>query len=223
MESTIIYYAKTAALADDRVFEEKLPLLNEQRRAKVLRCRQREDKNRALAAGLLIRHGLKVRGIAYDSATFGANRYGKPCLLSEPGFYFNVSHSGEYAACVCSAQETGIDIERISDRFFGEKGKKRMEQVSDRIFSEQEKRYLCSFGEQERADAFVKLWTRKECYAKAYGEGIRMELAAIDALRDESFFSRRIEDYWLSVFIQTGESGGMEKPRILLEEVAISS
>lgn len=216
-----IYFAPTAALLDGRVFEEKLLLVNEQRREKVLCCKQTADRIRTLAAGLLIRYGLEQKGIAYEDADFALDRFGKPYLLSAPKLHFNVSHSGEYAACAISHQEIGIDMEGISERFEGEKGKKRMDRVADRIFSDREKCYLERCSEGERAEVFVKLWTRKECYAKAYGEGIRMDFSKIDTLKEDHFFSRRIGDYWLSVCGRTESPQKMGKAFVTLEEVGL--
>lgn len=196
-------------------------LVNEQRREKVLCCKQTADRIRTLAAGLLIRYGLEQKGIAYEDADFALDRFGKPYLLSAPKLHFNVSHSGEYAACAISHQEIGIDMEGISERFEGEKGKKRMDRVADRIFSDREKCYLERCSEGERAEVFVKLWTRKECYAKAYGEGIRMDFSKIDTLKEDHFFSRRIGDYWLSVCGRTESPQKMGKAFVTLEEVGL--
>lgn len=194
-----VYYARTGALSDGRAFEENLKLVQKQRRAKVLRCKNEADRRRSLAAGLLLRHGLREMGIAYETAVFGEDPCGKPYLMSAPALYFNLSHSGDYAACAFFSQEIGIDLECVSERFSGEKGESRMVRVADRIFSPQERAFVFGCAKQERASVFVKLWTRKECYAKACGAGIRMDFSSIDTLREERFASRRIGDCWMSV------------------------
>jgi 4'-phosphopantetheinyl transferase len=201
----IIYYTDIDPFSDDAFLEEKLMQVNMQRRAKVLRCKHKEDRMRSLAAGLLLRRGMEEQGISYDDAVFGTNKEGKPILLSQPDFFYNISHSGSYAVCGIWDHELGVDLECVSERFSGSKGLRRMEQVARRSFTEEEQLFFARTDNCDQADAFVKIWTGKESFAKYKGAGIAMDFSKIDTLRAPGFFREKLDDCWLSVY-----AGGMD-------------
>jgi 4'-phosphopantetheinyl transferase len=196
----IIYYACIEPLSDDAYMETELQRVNMQRRAKVLRCKQKGDRMRALAAGLLLRLGMEERGIEYESAIFAADGAGKPILLSTPDFCYNISHSGSYAACAVWDRDLGLDIECIPERFSGERGKRLMKQVAAHSFTEAERKVLDETGEELRPEAFAKIWTAKESYAKYKGTGIAMDFSAIDTIAERGFFGTRLCDFYLSAY-----------------------
>jgi 4'-phosphopantetheinyl transferase len=185
--------------------EAKLQQVNMQRRAKVLRCKQKKDRMRALAAGLLLRLGMEECGIDYESAIFAADGAGKPILLTTPDFCYNISHSGNYAACAVWDHDLGLDIECISERFSGGRGERLMNQVAAHSFTETERRALDETSEELRPEAFAKIWTAKESYAKYKGTGIAMDFSAIDTTKERGFFGTRLCDFYLSVY-----AGGKE-------------
>lgn len=89
---------------------------------------------------------------------------GKPYLREYP-FYFNLSHSGEYAVCAVSDQEIGADIQQCVSV--------NAERLAGRFFSTEECRALSSCEtEEEKRQFFFRLWARKEAYGKLIGEGI---------------------------------------------------
>lgn len=91
-------------------------------------------------------------GIRFE---YGPN--GKPSLAGGARLKFNVSHSGALALFAFTLDcEIGVDVEEIRpmpDR----------EQIAARFFSAQE---------AAEPGAFFRLWTRKEAYIKALGEGL---------------------------------------------------
>jgi 4'-phosphopantetheinyl transferase len=196
----IIYYASIEPLSDDAYMEAKLQQVNMQRRAKVLRCKQKKDRMRALAAGLLLRLGMEERGIDYESAVFAEDGAGKPLLLSDPDFCYNISHSGHYAACAVWDRDLGLDIECISERFSGDRGERLMKQVAAHSFTEAERNALAEAGEELRPEAFAKIWTAKESYAKYKGTGIAMDFSAIDTIAERGFFGTHLCDFYLSAY-----------------------
>jgi 4'-phosphopantetheinyl transferase len=196
----IIYYADIDPLADDAFLEQKLTQVNMQRRAKVLRCKQKKDRMRSLAAGLLLRYGMEDRGISYEDAVFGTDGAGKPLLLSQPVFCYNISHSGNYAACGIWEHDLGVDLECVSERFLGAKGQRLMEHVAGHCFTGEEQRYLADTDAADRPDVFVKIWTGKESFAKYQGTGIAMDFSTIDTLRAPGFFWEKLDNCWLSVY-----------------------
>jgi 4'-phosphopantetheinyl transferase len=201
----IVYYADIDPLEDEAFLEQKLTQVNMQRRAKVLRCKQKKDRMRSLAAGLLLRHGMEEQGISYEDAVFGTDGAGKPLLLSRPDFCYNISHSGNYAACGIWEHDLGVDVECVSERFLGAKGQRLMEHVARHCFTGEEQRHLADTDETGRADAFVKIWTGKESFAKYKGTGIAMDFSGIDTLREPGFFQEKLDGFWISIY-----AGGAE-------------
>lgn len=92
--------------------------------------------------------------------TVGCDDNGKP-HITDSNLYFNLSHSGKYALCVCGTENVGCDIEQI--KAFNEK-------VAKRFFCENE---FAALKECDNASAvFTKLWTLKESALKFSGKGI---------------------------------------------------
>lgn len=104
---------------------------------------------------------------------FSQTRWGKPMLLGRDGapssfIHFNVSHSGGQALiAVAVSRHVGIDIEAISDAVD-------IDSVAERFFAPPEAQELRGYFGRERSLAFFRCFTRKEAYAKARGEGLRL-------------------------------------------------
>ena len=81
-------------------------LLSPARRKRLEKYNIIEDKQRCLAAGLLLRFALGAM-----AAQIEYTHKGKPFLRNGP--YFNLSHSGEYAIMAVSENEVGADIQMI--------------------------------------------------------------------------------------------------------------
>ena len=120
-----------------------------------------KDSRLSVAAGLYI--GLVER-------TFGKvseDEFGK---LHATGIEFNLSHSGRYVAFACSDCPVGIDIERIG----------RNTNIARRVMVSEE--YDDFLKADDRDDAFCRLWTAKESYIKALGQGLRLQPNTFRAL-----------------------------------------
>lgn len=205
-----LYQADIRPLFSEAVFEEQLKQVNEQRRAKVLRCKRKEDKCRSLAAGLLLRYGLLQEGIDYDKAEFGKNAHGKPMLVSavptEQPLCFSLSHAGDYAVAAFSHQEVGVDVEKCRMRFDGEEGQVHMMRIAEKSFTQREQERLKRLSGKERIMEFTGIWTKKESYAKAAGCGLQMDFSDIDTDHDGCYHGITIEQqYCVSVCTFTEE------------------
>ena len=174
-----IYYARIAPLRDTALFERGKKLLPKERIEKLARNKTEEGRLCSMAAGLLLVYGLKQQNIKAKEITFEKNDAGKPFIPNQNACYFNLSHSGDYAAVAVSEKEVGIDVEIVRT------GKQKL---VERFFSKEERKELLDSWSDE---AFTKIWTRKESYIKAIGMGMRMPLQAFNALED------RIGDYHL--------------------------
>lgn len=107
---------------------------------------------------------------------FGYGPEGKPFLQSPhtvESLQFNLSHSnGRFVIALCEGRRVGVDIERI-----------RYEMdwlvVARRYYSSDELSYLLSIPEEQRASAFFRMWTCKEAFLKATGQGLIDHMAGI--------------------------------------------
>lgn len=88
---------------------------------------------------------------------------GKPFFPEKPEYNFNISHSGEHCAIMISDSICGADIEEI--RPFPQR-------VIKRICTHEEQNYLSLLPEKEQETAKWMLWTLKESYVKAIGNGL---------------------------------------------------
>lgn len=144
---------------------EKLLSSDEQQRAQ--RFKFEKDRYSFIAARGILRTILsRYLRIDPEMIQFNYSAKGKPFLaqVSLP-INFNLSHSqGKAIYAIALNQTLGIDLEAIRS----------IEALSlaKRFFCESEYRWLASLSPQEQNSAFFKLWTCKEAYLKATGEGL---------------------------------------------------
>ena len=206
-----IYYAKTEPFRNAKAYEKGLLLLPAERVKKLERIQSEEVRCSSMAAGLLMKYGLEIAGILAEELIFETNSDGKPYLKNYPELFFNISHSGEYAALAVSDKEIGIDTEKLRT------GKRKL---ANRFFSKDE----CAALDTAWSDsAFTRTWTRKESYIKATGMGMRMPLNEFSTVEDkvndyylESFFQEN--QYWLSV-CQKEEAPKAKPQEVFLNEI----
>lgn len=103
---------------------------------------------------------------------------GKPYLEGVSGIYFNISHTCGLVACAVDTQETGIDVEWI--RPYDKR-------LMRRICTEEEIAYIDGgnrVGEQIKNERFFRLWTLKESYLKAIGQGLAVPMKEISFIME---------------------------------------
>lgn len=150
-------------------FYEKLPLVSEERRARIERARNNATKAELLCAELLRDHALsEVFGIKDVKVTL--NEYEKPYLTDHPDKFFNLSHSGRAIVCTVSDVECGVDVENAS-RPHDLMG------IAGRFFSTMEQSAVMM--SPNPTEAFCRLWTIRESYVKMRGTGFSMGLKAL--------------------------------------------
>ncbi|OBA07777.1 4'-phosphopantetheinyl transferase [Paenibacillus polymyxa] len=135
---------------------------------KLDRFLHREDALRGLYADVLLRwlacRQLKIPNV---SLRFTYNAFGKPSLLNAPAFHFNVSHSGKWVVCAVDDHPLGIDIEQLRPIDF---------EVGRVCFSDTEYDALMRQEPESRLSYFYDLWTLKESFVKAEGQGLTLPL-----------------------------------------------
>ena len=112
----------------------------------------------------------RAQGLPPAEVAFRYGAHGKP---GADGLRFNVSHSGDYALYAISPDlEVGVDVELPRTR--------RTDALARRFFAPGEQERLFALDEPARAVAFFKLWTCKEAFLKATGEGLSRSLRSYE-------------------------------------------
>lgn len=125
-----------------------------------------EDRQRSLFGDLLIRKMISEQtGRANDELSFETTDFGKPNLKGETGLYFNISHSGDWVACVIHTESIGIDVEIIQDIDLS---------ISEMYFSPEENNEIVRA--EDSFERFFDYWTLKESFIKYIGKGLSQPL-----------------------------------------------
>lgn len=116
----------------------------------------------------------RLTGVAATQLRFRQSAYGKPQLVEhqagDPPLCFNVSHSGNHVVYAFTrAGEVGIDIECA--RFGSD-----WSEIASRYFSRLEQQHWRHLPDDQKVEAFFRLWTRKEAFLKAVGTGLNLPL-----------------------------------------------
>jgi 4'-phosphopantetheinyl transferase len=100
---------------------------------------------------------------------------GRP-LIDGPidSMHVSITHTPGLVAClVCAGRNVGIDAEQVSPRV-------PYMRIAEQVFSSAEIQHLRSLDEKARIDRFFLLWSVKEAFAKAHGEGLAAPLDKVD-------------------------------------------
>jgi 4'-phosphopantetheinyl transferase len=116
-------------------------------------------------------------GCAPAEVSFGYGEHGKPTLAAShnaSGLTFNASGSHELAVyAVTMDRELGVDVEWMEPE-------RSVEKIVERFFAKGERAAFRSVAAEERRRAFFQIWTRKEAYIKALGEGLSRPLNSFE-------------------------------------------
>lgn len=163
-----IYAVKLSERLENSIYNFLLECLPLEKQERVRRFYHWEDAHRAVLAEVLIRTiACRQLNLKNSQITFSKNEYGKPFLQDVEGFYFNLSHSGEWVVCAVDDESIGIDVEIIKPIHYD---------IARRFFSEEEYNDLILKNDSEQLPYFFTLWTLKESYIKALGKGLSMPL-----------------------------------------------
>ena len=175
-----VWFADTAPLAAPSLFAEGYRRMSPARQAKIDRLRFDEGKRLSLGAGLLLRTALASAGLDAATEPIETGPCEKPYLAAHPELRFNLSHSGTRVLCVLSDLDCGCDVERIgqgspalADRFFAPEEQERLKIPGP---ADSASRHPPENGFWQRL--FCRIWTRKESYLKATGEGLSRSLSS---------------------------------------------
>lgn len=147
------------------------PFLSDDELRRADRFRGDDLRRRFVAAHGQLRSVLAgYLGTEPAAVRFGQRPMGKPFLEGGGGLRFNLSHSGERAlVAVAWRREVGIDIEEVRAEID-------VGGIAARYFAPPEQSALAARPAAERVGAFYRLWTCKEAYGKAVGDGVTAAL-----------------------------------------------
>lgn len=167
--------AVAAGAAGDAAAVETLSVAE---RARAGRFHFAADRDRFIASHVALR-GILASYLETMPASlaFSEGPHGKPFVDAPTqgrSLRFSLSHSADVALVAVSRErEVGVDVERVRAR-------DDLEGFAARYFSPHERTALARVTESERLRAFFEIWTLKEAYLKACGDGLLRELDAFD-------------------------------------------
>jgi 4'-phosphopantetheinyl transferase len=147
-------------------------------RVRADRYRSGADARRFIAAHGYLRFILGgYAGLPPADIGFSTSSYGKPSLEVPAGrvpLSFNMSDSGGIALiAVARGRDIGVDVELVNAAID-------VPGLSRKCFCAAESGLLGETPQELKAEMFYTLWTRKEAYIKSRGEGLSLDLTAID-------------------------------------------
>lgn len=136
----------------------------EQERAAAMR---HADKQRHfIAARSALRMILsRYVGIAPEKLPLASAAQGKPFLDMADVPQFNITHARSKALIAVASVAIGIDLEFP-------RSVRHLDRLVEHYFAPEEEKILTALPDDQRAQAFLAAWTRKEACLKATGEGI---------------------------------------------------
>jgi 4'-phosphopantetheinyl transferase len=146
-------------------------LLSNEERARADSFRFQADRTRYVVAHAALRVLLAgALGRTPRELRFERTSRGKP-YLADAGIHFNLAHSTMYALVgVSRDSEIGVDTESI-------RATVEYQALAERYFAPEEVAWLDAAPIDQRRSRFFRMWTVKEAFLKATGEGLGRPLA----------------------------------------------
>jgi 4'-phosphopantetheinyl transferase len=166
--------------ANPKELAEPWSMLSAEERERANRFAFERDRVRFVMARAVLRTLLGSRlGLSPNKVEFTYSTTGKPSLggdLARLELQFNLAHSADLALFAATDRgAVGVDVEQIRPM-------PDMSDVSERFFSAHECDELKKLPVEARVELFFRIWTRKEAWLKATGEGITGPLRSVEVL-----------------------------------------
>lgn len=159
-------------------YQKMFPSLPPWRQEKLLQYRSDKDRWLCAAAYMLTRHCLRGEGfpdLVTSDWAFGP--YGKPYFAQHPKVHFSLSHCDAGVVCAFSEHRIGVDIECI--RPFDSL-------MAKHVLTPEEVAIVLSSARPDLV--FTALWTLKESWIKAVGEGLHYSMQNVSVSYDGKDF-----------------------------------
>ncbi len=149
--------------------DKAIALLVPEEHARHSRFLRQVDADRYALARAALRTMLAAwRGVAPAAIRLKIGICGKPELADRAAPHFNLSHAGEHALIgLASRHAVGIDIETVEPN-------RPIHELAAMLFSTAEREH---FGLPCNSETFHQVWTAREAVFKAWGSGIRDDIA----------------------------------------------
>ena len=158
--------------------EKLIKILSKDEREKAEKFRFEELRNHFIVARGRLRQLLATYlNISAEEVKFKYSDRGKPQLANSPNhnsLKFNISHSHNLALYAFTNQErVGIDLEYF-------RSMNNAANIARRFFSHREYELIASLEGNKQQQVFLQIWTIKEAYLKATGEGLSGSIDAVE-------------------------------------------
>lgn len=156
---------------DERLYPCLHAQLTAEEQVRAARYTQASDRLAFAAGRALVRTTLsRIASAPPGGWRFLRGRNGKPQMEPHADLQFSISHtSGMVAAAAAVGRAVGVDVESKSIEIS-------ISEIAKDWFAPSEQALLASLAGEARREAFFSLWTLREAYAKARGEGLSQRL-----------------------------------------------
>lgn len=169
---------------DPVVLTQLSAVLNADELERAYRYMKVQDQHRFICGRASLRQILShYTGLSPEEIQFSTGKGHKPGMATHPETCFNLSHTADWILLAISRFEVGVDLEFIQSEF-------RYREVVEAHFTEAERNYL-DLGALDRR--FYEIWTRKEAFLKATGQGLGDHLNLSPALAGHHELSPQLD------------------------------
>ena len=173
LQEKVIHLWRIELDQSNQLVNQMLQLLTEDEVERANRLRFFRDQRRYILAHAALRQIIaEYVQIDPQKVLFRSNAFGKPYLTGSRAdqLYFNLSHSGEIALLgIACKPQIGVDVEAIRPL-------DDLMSLASSCFSENEYHQLDALPPDLKLVSFFTIWTRKEAFIKAIGDGLSFPL-----------------------------------------------
>lgn len=187
--------------------ERLLPVLSEAERRRYHQIRAPRRQREYLAGHFLVRQALCCLAPDWQLShrlDLDDQQHLRLTGPPTPALEVNLSHSGEWVACVAAANvRVGVDIEMP-------RRPRNCLQLAAEYFAKSEFQRLQSLPAAERSAEFYRLWTLKESHLKARRSGLSAAELAREFVADEAGSAGPLSDWFSYSFNLPSAGSGLE-------------
>jgi phosphopantetheinyl transferase len=160
--------------------------------------------------------GLHELAVHRTCASCGAHDHGRP-RTDDPGVWLSASRSGDLVEVATSSAAVGVDIEVL-----GGPG----DPIPYIALTEGEASWVSGHPQENRTNAFLRLWTRKEAVLKMLGVGLERDPSEVDVryavptIRDTPVLWRGMHVRLVSYVPRDGYIAAVAGPALLRRDAA---
>lgn len=163
---------------NENLAESYFEKLSEDEKSKAKKIIIKEVKYRSILSKVITRNILsKYLDKEFNLINYYYNEFGKPILSSDINHLnldFNNSHSGNLGVmAITKKKPIGIDVEQVIEL-------KNLDELINHIFTDNEINELYRLNQIDKTLMFYKIWTAKEAFVKAIGQGLSFPIKNIE-------------------------------------------